>query len=383
MSGFSTVTDGDFDRVFMKGTELVDRFVGTKLWVWGYDGYGQLGDNSTTNKSTPVQTVAGGTGWSMVACGYYHSATTKTDGTLWSCGYGTNLGDGTPTKKSSPVQTVAGGNNWKLVTCGLYHTAAIKSDGTLWTWGNSTGGALGDNTLTSRDSPVQTVAGGNNWVTVSGGRGFTAAIKSDGTLWTWGYNPYGQLGDNTAVQKSSPVQTITGGTNWKQVSCGYSVVSAIKTDGTLWLWGSNYYGELGDNTTVSKSSPVQTITGGTNWKQVSVGHYSTAAIKTDGTLWSWGYNPYGELGDNTTENKSSPVQTVTGGTNWKFISRGGSYHSVAIKTDGTLWSWGRNDYGQLGDNTVTHKSSPIQNTAGGTNWKQVTCGLYHTAAIGE
>ena len=152
----------------------------------------------------------------------------------------------------------------------------------------------------------------------------------DGTLWTWGYNPYGSLGDNTTTNKSSPVQTIAGGTNWKQVSASGSHTAAIKTDGTLWTWGQNNFGQLGDNTTTSKYSPVQTIAGGTNWKQVSCGTMHTAAIKTDGTLWIWGSNSYGQLGDNTTTYKSSPVQTISAGTDWKQVSCGYN-HTAAIK----------------------------------------------------
>ena len=202
-------------------------------------------------------------------------------------------------------------------------------------------------------------------------------------LWTWGRNNLGQLGDNTAVSKSSPVQTIAAGTNWKQVSSGFIHTAAIKTDGTLWLWGKNNIGQLGDNTAVTKSSPVQTIAAGTNWKLVSCGSNHTAAIKTDGTLWLWGYNSYGQLGDNTIVNKSSPVQTIAGGTNWKQVSSGGSKHIAAIKTDGTLWTWGSNIFGQLGDNTAVSKSSPVQTISGGTNWKLVSGGEYHTAAIRE
>ena len=148
----------------------------------------------------------------------------------------------------------------------------------------------------------------------------------------------------------------------------------------LWTWGSNQYGQLGDNTVTSKSSPVQTIAGGTNWKQVATRGMNMAAIKTDGTLWAWGSNVAGELGDNTITNRSSPVQTITGGTNWKSVACG-YFHTAAIKTDGTLWTWGYNAYAQLGDNTVTSKSSPVQTITGGTNWKSVACGHAHTAAI--
>ena len=160
----------------------------------------------------------------------------------------------------------------------------------------------------------------------------------------------------------------------------YFIRKELFTRGGLWLWGRNLYGQLGDNTVTHRSSPVQTVAGGTDWKLVSGGFYHTAAIKTDGTLWGWGHNGYGQLGDNTRTNKSSPVQTVSEGTNWKQVGCG-FYHTAAIKTDGTLWLWGRNSYGQLSDNSRTHRSSPVQTVAGGTDWKLVSGGAYHIAAL--
>ena len=380
-SGFNFTNNGtisNFDDVFIRQ----DIFAQGASWAWGRNNYGELGDNTIAHKSSPVQTIAGGTNWKQIAGGGYHTTAIKTDGTLWACGYNNQggLGDNTVVDKSSPVQTIAGGTNWKQVAGGFYHTTAIKTDGTLWACGYNGHGGLGDNTTVSKSSPVQTITGGTNWKQVACGEGHTAAIKTDGTLWTCGYNAQGQLGDNTTVSKSSPVQTIAGGTNWKQVACGASHTAAIKTDGTLWTCGYNSRGELGDNTNFNKSSPVQTIAGGTNWNQVSCGFYHTAAIKTDGTLWNCGYNIYGELVDNTVVAKSSPVQTITVGTNWKQVACG-FLHTAAIKTDGSLWTWGHDNYGQLGDNTIVDKSSPVQTIAGGTNWKQVACGAYHTVAI--
>ena len=360
--------------------ELADTFKQAGQWLWGYNGYGNLGDNSTTNKSSPVQTVAGGTNWKQVCVGGYFNGAIKTDGTLWMWG-GNNYGEmgnntadgGTVTAKSSPIQTIAGGTNWKQMSLGGANVAAIKTDGTLWTWGWNFSGQLGNNTTTSKSSPIQTVAGGTNWKAVDIGQAHIAAIKTDGTLWTWGRNEDGQLGDGTTVDKSSPIQTVAGGTNWKQVAAGGAstyMTAAIKTDGTLWTWGYGVFGQLGDGTSDSKSSPVQTIAGGTNWKQISAG-FGAAAIKTDGTLWTWGRNENGGIGDNTTVPKSSPVQTVAGGTNWKQVSTGNG-RTAAIKTDGTLWLWGINTYGELGTNDRTQRSSPVQTVAGGTNWKQIS-----------
>jgi alpha-tubulin suppressor-like RCC1 family protein len=368
---------------------LIGTFKSAGLWVWGDNLFGGLGDNTTTDRSSPIQTVSGGANWKDVATGSggYHTAAIKTDGTLWTWGYNNNgqLGDDTRTNRSSPVQTIAGGTNWKQVSLGDVHTAAIKTDDTLWVWGDGFYGQLGNNlppTFENRSSPIQTVSGGFNWKLVTCYLRGTAAIKTDGTLWLWGDNSDGQLGDNTTTSKSSPVQTVSGGTNWKELSGGEYHVGAIKTDGTLWVWGSNTYGELGDNTRTSRSSPIQTISSSTDWKQVSCGSNCTAAIKTDGTLWLWGRNLYGGLGDNTTSDRSSPVQTIAGGTNWKQVSTDGA-GTAAIKTDGTLWTWGERS--TLGDNIGTisaNRSSPIQTVAGGTNWKLISLvGIGHAVSI--
>jgi len=358
------------------------------LWLWGNNSYGQLGDGTFSNsKSSPVQTIAGGTNWKQVSCGYRHTAAVKTDGTLWlwgDNGYGGNLGDGTKTDRFSPVQTIAGGTNWKQVSCGQSHTAAVKTDGTLWLWGSNSNGQLGSNSTVSRSSPVQTITGGTTWTQVSCGDSHTACIKSDGTLWTWGLNSSGQLGDNTVAGKSSPVQTITGGTTWKQVSCGTAHTACVKTDGTLWLWGANGSGRLGDNSIINRSSPVQTIAGGTNWTQASCSNAHTACVKTDGSLWLWGSNSSGVLGDNSGVSKSSPIQTIARGSTWKLVSAGYN-HTACVKSDGTLWMWGAGSAGQLGSNSTVNRSSPVQTIMGGATWRQASCSPRQgcTAAIAD
>jgi alpha-tubulin suppressor-like RCC1 family protein len=232
---------GNVKDIFVTEEELIERFTGKQLWLWGLGSSGQLGDDSVTPRSSPIQTISGGT-------------------------------------------------NWKSVSAGSgSQTAAIKTDGTLWLWGKSDAGRLGNNVggvFSTLSSPVQTISGGTNWKSVSAGNNHTAGIKTDGTLWLWGCGTSGQLGDNTTTNKSSPVQTVSGGANWRSVSAGDSTSGAIKTDGTLWMWGSGSLGALGDNTITNKSSPVQTISGGTNWRTASAGLNHIAAIKTDGTLWT-------------------------------------------------------------------------------------------------
>jgi alpha-tubulin suppressor-like RCC1 family protein len=356
-----------------------------ELWTWGYGSIGQLGNASANDSSTPVTTFAGGTNWKQISVNREHSAAIKTDGTLWTWGFASNakLGNGvtTFTTISTPITTFAGGTNWKQVSTGDFYTAAIKTDGTLWTWGQNNFGQLGVNNTISRSTPVTTFAGGTNWKQVSCGGYHVAAIKTDGTLWTWGQVDLGKLGTNdTSPNRSTPVTTFAGGNNWKQVDAGGEHTSAIKTDGTLWMWG--YIPDISSGYITTIPTPVTTFAGGTNWKQVSCGELYIAAIKTDGTLWSWGYGEYGQLGNNNTTSRLTPVTTFAGGTNWKQVSAGNA-HTAAIKTDGTLWTWGINDFLQLGtgDNNSTDKSTPVTTFAGGTNWKQVSGGARLTGAI--
>jgi alpha-tubulin suppressor-like RCC1 family protein len=341
--------------------DLVPSMTTPQLWGCGYNNSGVLGNNDNYHYSRLI-TVLGAANWKQVAPGYRHTIALKTDGTLWAWGNNDagQLGDGTIISKRSPVTVAGGGTNWKQVAAGEEFSAAIKTDGTLWTWGLNARGQLGTGTTTARSSPGTVAGGGTNWKQVDCSNFAALALKTDGTLWSWGGNPFGGLGDGTTTSRSSPGTVIGGITSWKNIYAGGNYSSAgIKTDGTLWIWG-------GVNAT---SSPVTVTGGGTNWKQVSCG-YSMGGIKTDGTLWMFGSNGSGQLGTNNTSVYTSPVTTAGGGTNWKQVSCGWK-HSSAIKTDGTLWVWGDNFYGQLGTNNTSSYSSPVTTAGGGTNWKQV------------
>jgi alpha-tubulin suppressor-like RCC1 family protein len=356
-----------------------------ELWVWGRNNNGQLGtfDNGTPfDRNIPVTTFIGGNNWKQVSSGNVNTAAIKTDGSLWTWGNGADgrLGTNDATQRNTPVTTFAGGTTWKSVACGGYHITAIKTDGTLWIWGRNDYGQLGDNTGINRSTPVTTFAGGNTWKSVSAGDRHTAAIKTDGSLWTWGRNDNGSLGDNSTTGRSTPVTTFAGATTWKSVSAGGTHTAAIKTDGTLWIWGNTNDGRLGNFVTGSnRVTPVTTFTGGNTWKSVASGYRYTTAIKTDGSLWTWGFNSSGQLGDNTIVSRSTPVTTFAGGNNWKQVA-GGRDHMAAIKTDGSLWTWGSGANGGLGTNG-TQSNTPVTTFAGGNNWKQVSAGQNHTAAI--
>ena len=349
------------------------------LWAWGINIFGQLGNNSTTNFSSPIQ-VGALSNWTQITCGQYYFAAIQSPGTLWTCGYNRfgNLAQNNTQNYSSPVQ-VGALSNWTQVSCGQYHTLAIQNNGTLWAWGYNNYGQLGLNTSTLYSSPVQ-VGTLSNWAQISSGYQHTAAVQSPGTLWTWGFAAQGQLGNNSTTNFSSPIQ-VGALSNWTQVACGYRFTEAVQNPGVLYTWGANSFGQLGLNTsTVSTSSPITVLSPSPlPWTQVAGGGYTTVAIQSPGTLWAWGLNTYGQLGINTSINAySSPVQ-VGALTTWTQVACG-YYHTTAIRSPGTLWSWGLNSNGQLGLNTTVGVSSPVQ-VGALTTWTQVACGYYHTMAI--
>ena len=305
--------------------------------------------------------VSAGSGFSSVAAGGVHTVALKTDGGLWTWGWNQTgaLGDGTTIPSGSPIRV---GGGYIAIAAGDWHTAAIKSDGTLWAWGwNSTGQLGASTTETCYEQPCSTTPlyVGSSFAVVSAGQSFTVAIKTDGTLWAWGANDSGQLGDNSVSNRSSPVPI---GNGFRAVSAGYQHVIAVKTDGTLWAWGANTSGQLGDGSTTAQLVPEQI---GSGYSAVAAGYNHSLAVKTDGTLWAWGDNADGQLGDGTNTARMTPALVGTGFTSVATTRtdtngyKKGSLLTVAVKTDGTVLSWGTNSLGQLGDGTLAQRLSPV------------------------
>jgi hypothetical protein len=270
---------------------------------------------------------------------------------------------------SDPVNRQIGTDiNWNKISSGslgLAARAATKTDGTLWTWGDNSFGELGHNNLDNLNTPTK-VGVLTGWSTPKATNNNVGAIKYDGTLWMWGWNNNGQLGLNDLISRSSPVQVGTL-TDWSILSIFFDQAAAIRTNNTLWAWGNNQYGNVGDNTSARKLSPIQI--GSNVWSKVSISS-STLAIKTNGTLHSWGRNNNnGQLGLNDRVNRSSPVQ-VGADTNWSEVFTSFTTNHL-IKTNGTLWSLGSNNYGGIGDNTAISRSSPVQ-VGALTNWSFVS-----------
>ena len=372
---------------------------GSLFFLGGFGNQGTSGLNVTgIRRSSPTQ-IGSNTNWTTIGSSSLCFFAIKSDNTLWAWGYNTwgDLGLGDRVNRSSPTQ-IGSSTNWSDIVGQYGGVHALKTDGTLWSWGNNDRGRLGLNDKVYRSSPTQ-VGTDTTWLKVGASYRAGFAIKTNGTLWTWGENISGLLGlseSSSATYRSSPTQ-VGSDTTWSKISTsgtnmGVMTMLAIKTNGTLWAWGGTSDGGLGLNVAGAyRSSPVQ-VGSDTNWSEAVVvstpeGSGASFAIKTDGTLWSWGNNRDGYLGLNQGEFnfKSSPTQVGTN-TNWSKLQRSGQrgYENgggcFAIKTDGTLWAWGKNNSGSLGLNDINKRSSPTQVGAGGT-WLSVTRNYYGTIAL--
>ncbi|MZQ82356.1 RCC1 repeat- and reductase domain-containing protein [Paenibacillus sp. 5J-6] len=298
----------------------------------------------------------------VLTTGWGHSLFLKADDTLWAWGdanFG-QFGNG-PGQNSSAVavQNTLVQNIIDVSAGDEHHNLALRNDGIVFAWGTNGVGQLGDGmTYINRNNPVQ-VNNLTDVIDVEAGFYHSLALKSDGTVWAWGSNIFSELGDGTTTTPLTPVQ-VSGLSNVSYVSAGSTHSLAIKSDGTVWAWGNNTDGQFGDGTTTSHTTPVQ-IPGLSNVKVVEADEQHSFAIKNDGTLWAWGYNDFGQLGDGTTGSTYlSPVQ-VAGLSGVTAVSASGTF-TVAQKSDGTVWAWGHNYWRELGDGTRIDRYTPVQVT---------------------
>jgi YD repeat-containing protein len=347
----------------------------TNLYIWGCDEYVANGPSIEIHKQPQLRL----SDIRAISAGHMHCLAVKSDGTVWAWGwneYG-QLGDGTTTDSQSPAQ-VKNLDGVESVVASFGSSLALKSDGTVWGWGSNMNGELACGTETPfYYAPVQAkgLAGVQKIVC---GDNHAVALKSDGTVWAWGDNLNNEIGDGTeTIQYRTPVQLI-GLSGIQDIAACAAHSLAVKSDGTVWAWGNNSRGELGNGTYADSNIPVQ-VSNLSNIQAVATGAYHSMALESGGSVWAWGSNSQGQLGNGTSTGSNIPIQIIEF-SEGKAIS-GGLHHSVALKTDGTVWAWGSNGYGQLGNETPTYSDIPVQ-VIGLSKVKAISAGGVCSLAIG-
>ncbi len=331
------------------------------LWAWGNNASGQIGDGTTQPRYRPVQ-IGTATVWKQVAAGNAFSLALTSAGALYAWGdrAGGKIGDGGPIigTQSTPIQ-VDPAHAYRAISAGGGFGLAIRSDATLWAWGSDSNGQLGDNGApTGQAVPIQ-VDPPNTYAAVSAGDLHALAIRANGTLFAWGDNTAGKLGDGSTAQRNAPVPVDAMNT-YTAVAAGGTHSLGIRANGTLLAWGDNTQGQLGTAGAQATSAvPVQ-VGALASWQAVAAGTDFSAAIQTDGTLWEFGKNALGQLGDGTVTTRTSPVAVAVKPGGWTQVTAHptATAYVLGLQSDGTLWGWGSDANGEQGDGTVTPKSNP-------------------------
>ena len=325
-----------------------------KVWAWGV---GTLGDGVRRKRHNPVQVHD----LSEVTAIATRQAL-RADGTVWTWGGNNNgqLGDGTNSPRLTPVQ-VKNLSGVIAISAGL----AVQEDGTVWAWGCNSDGQLGDGTSKNRRVPVRVQNLSGIKAVSNGARYYSLALREDGTVWAWGKNRNGNLGDSTYEDRPIPIM-VSGLDGVKAISA-YHNSFALKEDGTIWSWGNNSIGGLGDGTTIHRSTPVQ-VQGLKGITAISAGSSHSLALRNDGSVWAWGLNEFGQLGNGTYEkydtvtksHHPNPIPMQVQNLERVVAISAGTQHSLALRNDGTVYAWGCNDDGELGDGTFVSKNTPVQ-----------------------
>ncbi|MDD3878047.1 MAG: T9SS type A sorting domain-containing protein [Bacteroidales bacterium] len=347
------------------------------LWAIGNNQFGQLGNGSTVSQTgVPVQ-IGTDNNWRDIVAGSHYSFGLKIDNSFYAWGRNQHAQFGNGENKNT-IKPIDNNTFWKEISSSVAsyngHSLAIQDNGTLWAWGSNNDGQLGNgSTYTHQMLPLK-VGNDSNWAKVTNGFHFSIAINNDGALWAWGRNGRRQLGlAGSTSNRTTPV-LVNNDSDWVDISAGAEFVIALKDNGTLWAWGYNSEGQLGNGNTNTLETPTQ-IGSDTNWIAVSAGYSHSMGLKSDSTLWTWGSNQHGQLG----RGGVTSIPTQVGTDKWIYMTAGG-LHSLGIKADSTLWAWGRNLYAQLGDNTETNRSTPTK-IGNDSTWISVSAGYEHSLGL--
>ncbi|WP_293873739.1 T9SS type A sorting domain-containing protein [Flavobacterium sp.] len=319
--------------------------------------------------------------WRVVSAGTNFSLGIKMDGTMWGWGLNSNqLGLGFSGNQNLPIQ-IGTANDWATVSAGTNHSLAVKTNGTLWSWGDGQFGQLGNGLFSSATWTLIQVGTANDWLTVSAGNRFSLAIKTTGTLWSWGLNSFGQLGQGNLTNLNLPSQVGTAN-NWLKIDAGNKHSLAIDNTGFIYGWGDNSFGQFGNGTNTSSLLPIL-ISSSNNWSKVSAGFDHSMALNSSGILYTFGNNTNGQLcdGTNTASNTMIPISFNLAGTVTQYIAiSAGDNFSLAIKNDNTVWSGGLNSQGELGlgNNTSVNQLNQVGTS---NTWFLISAGDAHSLAM--
>ena len=353
-----------------------------RAWGWGYNFFGQLGDNSVTSRHTPVSVLGGVKTFCEISGGLGYSLAIDKNGRAWGWGFNGQgqLGDTSITSRRTPVSvrgTVI--KTFCRISAGSYHSLAIDKNGRAWGWGYNGQGQLGDNSVASRLTPVSVLGAVKTFCRISGGGNHSLAIDKNGRAWGWGFNSNGQLGDNSVTSRRTPVSVLGGVKTFCRISGGDNHSIAIDKNGRAWGWGFNSKGQLGDNSTTSRLTPVSVLGGVKTFCKISGGGSSSLAIDKNGRLWGWGYNSNGQLGDGTLTNRNTPVSVSGRVKTFCEISMGAN-HATAVDKNGRAWAWGANNSGQLGYNS-TDGLTPVSVVGSVKTFCAISAGFFLSLAI--
>jgi alpha-tubulin suppressor-like RCC1 family protein len=350
-------------------------------WSWGRNDFGQLGDNSLTNKPAPVSVLGAKKTFCQISAGTSHAAVIDKDGRAWTWGAnnGFQLGDGTTFSKLTPVSVGGATKTFCYISAGNARTMAIDKNGQASGWGNNSTGQLGDNSITNRCTPVSVLGLAKTFCQIRSLGGATIAIDKNGKVWGWGDNTFGMIGDNSTTAKCTPVSVCGTTKTFCKIATGFYHTVAIDKDGRAWGWGWNRFGDVGDNSATQRNTPVSVAGVIKTFCQISAGIYHTVAIDKNGQAWGWGRNNYGQLGDNSITCRCTPV-SVAGATKTFCQIAGGSDHTIAVDKNANVWAWGYNVYGQLGDDNAD-KRTPISVCGTTKTFCQIAATAFHTFGI--
>ncbi|MCB1202810.1 MAG: S8 family serine peptidase [Verrucomicrobiae bacterium] len=351
------------------------------LWAWGGNVSGQLANGLVgTSPTMSPQRFGTENQWESIDFGNSHVVALRLDGSIWVAGDSFGFSGAEPRALSRAADP---GSSWMLLSGTTHSFQAVRQDGTLWHWGRASSGQFGNGGLSDRSTLTQTGTD-TDWDSVETGghtlgSTFTLALKTDGTLKAAGSNTYGQLGIGTTTSSSFFVTVDpSSGPVWDSVAVGSYFGMGIRNDGTLWGWGLNSNGQLGLGNSASPQLLPVKVGAATNWSAISCGSSFAAGIRSDGSLWAWGSNFSGQVGDGTTTSRNSPVQ-IGGDFDWVRVVCGAS-HALALKADGSLWAWGSNSLGQLGVGDQINRLEPLE-VGSGRTWSRIFAGLNASAAI--